>query len=81
MYNSFRFFPVPRTEILGEPDRYIKAGSTVVIRCIVRGAIEPPNYIMWYHGSKQLPTDSPRVHTQLDKNLPENDGDSLSTVS
>lgn len=45
---------VPRTELIGDPDRYVKAESTVILRCVVRGALEPPAYIIWYHGSKQL---------------------------
>lgn len=51
-------FTVPRTELVGDSDRYVKAGSTVVLRCIIRGAIEPPSYIIWYHGSQQLLPDN-----------------------
>ncbi|KAH8313105.1 hypothetical protein KR067_000495 [Drosophila pandora] len=71
---------VPRTEILGDPDRYVKAGSNVVLRCIVRGALEPPTFIMWYHGAEQLAADSRRHRIQLDPNLPEATGDGLSTI-
>ncbi|XP_060648333.1 hemicentin-2 [Drosophila nasuta] len=71
---------VPRTEILGEPDRYVKAGSNVVLRCIVRGALEPPTFIMWYHGAEQLAADSRRHRTQLDPNLPEASGEGQSTI-
>lgn len=49
---------VPRTELVGDADRYVKAGSTVILRCIIRGAIEPPSYIIWYHGSHQLLPDN-----------------------
>ncbi|KAG5679804.1 hypothetical protein PVAND_009342 [Polypedilum vanderplanki] len=45
---------VPRTELIGDPDRYVKAGSTVIFRCVVRGALEQPTYIIWYHGSQQI---------------------------
>lgn len=44
----FLYFIVPRTELIGDPDRYVKAGSTVVLHCVVRGALEPPSYIIWY---------------------------------
>lgn len=47
-------FAVPRTELIGDPDRYVKAGSTVIFRCVVRGALEQPSYIIWYHGSQQV---------------------------
>lgn len=56
---SFWFvFIVPRTELIGDSDRYVKAGSTVNLRCIVRGAIEPPLYIIWYHGAQQILPDN-----------------------
>ena len=59
---------VPKTEIVGEPDRYVKAGSMVILRCIVRGALEPPIYIMWSHGAKQITeTNSRGIRMQMDK--------------
>ncbi|KNC33025.1 hypothetical protein FF38_02868 [Lucilia cuprina] len=72
---------VPRTEILGDPDRYVKAGSRVNLRCVVRGALEPPTFIMWYHGTEQLSAESRRHITQIDRNLPEAEGDPHSTVN
>lgn len=77
----FLYFAVPRTEILGDPDRYVKAGSRVNLRCVVRGALEPPTFIMWYHGTEQLSAESRRHITQIDRNLPEAEGDPHSTVS
>uniref|UniRef100_A0A1B0FQK4 Ig-like domain-containing protein n=1 Tax=Glossina morsitans morsitans TaxID=37546 RepID=A0A1B0FQK4_GLOMM len=71
---------VPRTEILGDPDRYVKAGSTVILRCIVRGALEPPTFIMWYHGIDQLAADSKRHKTTLDRNISEFESDAHSTI-
>ncbi|KAI8117195.1 protein sidekick-2-like [Lucilia cuprina] len=71
---------VPRTEILGDPDRYVKAGSRVNLRCVVRGALEPPTFIMWYHGTEQLSAESRRHITQIDRNLPEAEGDPHSTI-
>jgi neurotrimin len=73
---------VPRTELIGEVDRYVKAGSTVILRCVVRGALEPPTYIMWYHGTQQILPDNRRGwKIQIDKSAPDMDGDSHSTVS
>ncbi|XP_054725729.1 zwei Ig domain protein zig-8 [Anastrepha obliqua] len=71
---------VPRTEIVGGPDRLVKAGSTVVLRCIVRGALEPPTFIMWFHSTEQINGDSRRYRTQVDRNLPEIEGDAHSTT-
>ncbi|XP_012161248.1 zwei Ig domain protein zig-8 isoform X1 [Ceratitis capitata] len=71
---------VPRTEIVGGPERLVKAGSTVVLRCIVRGALEPPTFIMWYHSTEQITGDSVRYRTQVDRNIPDIEGDSHSTT-
>ncbi|XP_055707361.1 hemicentin-2-like [Phlebotomus papatasi] len=72
---------VPRTELVGVPDRYVKAGSTVIIRCIVRGALEPPSYIIWYHGSHQLVTENRHGwRSQIDRGGPDVDGDIHSTI-
>lgn len=40
--------------MVGEPIRYVKAGSNVVLRCIVRDALEPPVYISWFYNSHQI---------------------------
>lgn len=45
--HRYNVYLVPRTELIGDPDRYVKAGSTVVLHCVVRGALEPPSYIIW----------------------------------
>lgn len=47
----------------------MKAGSTVNLRCIIRGAIEPPLYIIWYHGAQQiLPDNKYGYQMQMVKN-------------
>ncbi|XP_026475709.1 uncharacterized protein LOC113380858, partial [Ctenocephalides felis] len=49
---------VPHTEILGESDVYVRVGSTVALRCLVRDAmIAPPSYINWYHARGQNTAD------------------------
>jgi hypothetical protein len=72
---------VPRTELIGDADRYVKSGSSAVLRCVVRGALEPPSYIIWYHGAQQLYTEN-RVgwKVQVERSAPDVDGDSHSTV-
>ena len=47
-------FPVPRTEMVGESIRYVKGGSNVILRCIVRDALEPPLYISWFYNGHQI---------------------------
>lgn len=62
-------YAVPRTELIGDSDRYVKAGSTVNLRCIIRGAIEPPLYIIWYHDAQQiLPDNKYGYQMQMVKN-------------
>uniref|UniRef100_A0A6B2EBU8 Putative neural cell adhesion molecule l1 n=1 Tax=Phlebotomus kandelakii TaxID=1109342 RepID=A0A6B2EBU8_9DIPT len=51
---------VPRTELVGDAVRYVKAGSKVILRCLVRGALEPPSYIMWFFGIDQIYQDNKR---------------------
>lgn len=81
-FRSFATHTVPRTELIGDPDRYVKAGSNVVLRCVVRGALEPPSYIIWYHGAQQIFTENRRGwRIQVERSPADTDGDSHSTVS
>lgn len=74
-------YTVPRTELVGDSDRYVKAGSTVVLRCIIRGALEPPSYIIWYHGSQQLLPDNQRgFKMQMGKGTTDSTDDTHSVV-
>lgn len=77
-----QFFTVPRTELIGDPDRYVKAGSTVVLHCVVRGALEPPSYIIWYHDAHQLLGENQQKwKIKLDRGQPDSDGDIPNVVS
>ncbi|XP_043673404.1 neurotrimin-like [Vespula pensylvanica] len=40
---------VPKIEILGDRDMYVKTGSTVAIRCMIKQSLEGPFYVFWYH--------------------------------
>ncbi|XP_011058480.1 PREDICTED: neurotrimin-like [Acromyrmex echinatior] len=40
---------VPKIEILGDRDMYVKTGSTVAIRCVIKQSLEGPFYVFWYH--------------------------------
>ncbi|KAG7306206.1 hypothetical protein JYU34_008808 [Plutella xylostella] len=50
----------PETEILGGPDLFIYAGSTINLTCIVRHTPEPPTSITWTHRGKAINFDSTR---------------------
>lgn len=57
----------------------MKAGSTVIFRCVVRGALEQPSYIIWYHGSQQVYVENRRGwKVQFERDV---DGDTHSSVS
>lgn len=40
--------------MIGEPIRFVKIGSHVMLRCIVRDSLEPPIYISWFYNSHQI---------------------------
>ncbi|XP_072938214.1 neurotrimin-like [Epargyreus clarus] len=45
---------VPKIEIVGESDLYVKAGSTVSLKCVITQALEEPAYIFWYHNDERV---------------------------
>ncbi|XP_066981548.1 neurotrimin-like [Macrobrachium rosenbergii] len=50
----------PETKVLGGPDLYVNAGSTINLTCVVSHSPDPPPYIFWYHKTELLSYDSPR---------------------
>lgn len=59
---------------MGETVRYVKEGSRVTLHCVISGAIDPPLYVIWYHGAQQIFPDNPRhwktevTHQDVDSN-------------
>lgn len=47
---------VPKIEILGDRDMYVKTGSTVAIRCVIKQSLEGPFYVFWYHEGDRILT-------------------------
>lgn len=45
---------MPKIEIVGESDLYVKAGSTVSLKCVITQALEEPAYIFWYHNDERV---------------------------
>ena len=41
--------PEPVTELLGAPELFIDAQSTINLTCVVRNSPEPPAFIFWKH--------------------------------
>lgn len=72
---------MPRTELIGDTNRYVKEGSKVTLHCIVSGALDPPLYIFWFHGNEQIYPDNRRSwKTEINRNSLESDH-TQSTVS
>ncbi|KAH8416973.1 hypothetical protein KR222_000577, partial [Zaprionus bogoriensis] len=65
----------PKTELIGDKQRFVKAGSRVELHCIVRGTLEPPKYIVWYRGEQQVVPENEASgqengwYTQIDRNI------------
>ncbi|XP_015593669.1 peroxidasin homolog [Cephus cinctus] len=51
---------VPTATILGGPELYVGAGSTINLTCAIHFSSESPAYIFWYYNEKVLSYDSPR---------------------
>lgn len=45
---------VPKIEIMGDRDMYVKTGSTVALRCVIKQSLEEPSYVFWYHDSDRV---------------------------
>lgn len=58
--NKSFFIAVPTATILGGPDLYVGAGSTINLTCAIHFSSEPPAYIFWYYNENVLSYDSPR---------------------
>nr|CAD7256478.1 unnamed protein product [Timema shepardi] len=48
------YVPVPKIEIVGESDIYVKTGSTVNLKCVITQSLEEPAYIFWYHDNERV---------------------------
>jgi hypothetical protein len=49
---------------------------------VVRGALEAPSYIIWYHDAHQLLSENQQKYKiKLDRSMPDSDGDIPNVVS
>lgn len=53
-YTCYVYLTVPKIEIVGESDLFVKAGSTVSLKCIITQSLEEPAYIFWYHNDERV---------------------------
>ncbi|XP_051863620.1 uncharacterized protein LOC117576203 [Drosophila albomicans] len=72
----------PKTELIGDQSRFVKAGSKVALHCIVRGTLDPPKYIIWFRGQKKIYESDERTgwYTQLDRNIFGSIADNQNTI-
>ncbi|XP_030562516.1 uncharacterized protein LOC115763880 [Drosophila novamexicana] len=72
----------PKTELIGDQSRFVKAGSKVALHCIVRGTLDPPRYIIWFRGQKKISDSDERTgwYTQIDRNIFGTVGDNQNTI-
>ncbi|XP_031336006.1 hemicentin-1-like isoform X2 [Photinus pyralis] len=45
---------VPKIEILGESDIFVKSDSKVTLKCVITQSLEEPAYIFWYHDGERV---------------------------
>ncbi|KAK9890196.1 hypothetical protein WA026_010307 [Henosepilachna vigintioctopunctata] len=45
---------VPKIEISGKSDVYVRTESTVSLRCVITQSLEEPAYIFWYHDGERV---------------------------
>lgn len=48
---------MPKIEIIGDRDRFVRTGSTVSLRCVINQSLEAPSYLFWYHKGDQVLSD------------------------
>lgn len=57
---------------MGEADLYVKAGSTVSLKCVITQALEEPAYIFWYHNdARVLNYDRSLVEIRMERVAPD----------
>lgn len=60
--------PVPKVEIVGKADMYVKAGSIVTMKCLITQSLEEPAYIFWYHdGERVLDYDKNLIDIRMER--------------
>ncbi|XP_012282057.1 cell adhesion molecule 4 [Orussus abietinus] len=45
---------VPKIEIVGDRDMFVKTGSTVTLKCVIKQSLEGPFYVFWYHFDERV---------------------------
>lgn len=59
---------MPKIEISGESDIYVKTGSTVSLKCVITQSLEEPAYIFWHHdGERVLNYDRSAIDIRTDR--------------
>lgn len=63
---------MPKIEIAGEAEVFVRAGSTVRVTCVITQALEEPAYIFWYHnGARVLDYDRAARDIRMERRAPD----------
>ncbi|XP_066247056.1 lachesin-like [Euwallacea similis] len=63
---------IPKIEITGKPDMFVKMGSSVQLKCVITQSLEEPSYIFWYHdGERVLTYDKSAVDIRAEREGPD----------
>ena len=56
---------MPKIEIMGDHDMYVKTGSTVTLRCVIKQSVEVPLYVFWYHEGNRVLDFQPAIPVKM----------------
>lgn len=67
---------VPVTEIIGNPNIFVRLGESINLTCLITQSPEPPAFVFWYHNERMInydytETDDGRIIVQ--KSAEQND--------
>ncbi|OTF83678.1 Ig domain containing protein, partial [Euroglyphus maynei] len=66
----------PITEIIGQPNIFVRLGETINLTCLIQQSPEPPAFIFWYHNERMINydyTDTNDGHILVQKSPEQND--------
>ena len=58
LYYYYYLFTEAKSEILGESEKYMTAGSSLKLVCVLRDNTEPPEFVFWYLNEKMINYDA-----------------------
>ena len=67
---------MPVSEIVGNPDIFVRSRAPINLTCIISNSPEPPKFIFWYHNNRMINYDYTTqtggyITVQKDQNRPD----------